>query len=159
MPNKRTKSDGAKAGGKTSYVYPQLHSDISKAVLPDIKNVWYNKKGSKNYNNEYSTHVRGSFRCDNENCSKRGWSSGKVAIQIRGYPTNGYKAVVFNQRCRSCDTLGALTLDEKSYVDRVAYRLKKWAGIELEEPPHGHGGSPPHRRDLCEGCRLGVCTA
>jgi hypothetical protein len=54
-----------------------------------------------------------------------------VIIQIRGYSGNGYNAVVFNQRCRSCDWLGALTLDEKSYIDRVAYRLKKWAGVAV----------------------------
>jgi hypothetical protein len=67
----------------------------------------------------------GKFRCNNNGCSNRGWGSKKVTILIRGYPENGYNAVVFNQRCMSCNGLGTLTLDENSYVKRVAYRLKK----------------------------------
>ncbi|KAF1362723.1 hypothetical protein EJ07DRAFT_105826, partial [Lizonia empirigonia] len=55
-------------------------------------------------------------------------------------------------QCKTCDQLGTLTLDEKSYVDRVAYRLKKWAGISVEQHSYAQREGPPHERDLCEGC-------
>ena len=99
----------------------------------------------------------GKFKCDNDDCPKNGWSSKKVAILIRGYPENGYSAVVFNQRCKSCKRFGTLALDETSYVERVAYRLKKWAGVPMEEQRHFARDGPPHRSELCEGCRRGYC--
>jgi hypothetical protein len=34
---------------------------------------------------------------------------------------------------------------DDSYVERVAYRLKKWCGVELERP------------EFCEGCKAGHC--
>jgi hypothetical protein len=76
---------------------------------------------------------------------------------MRGYQENGYNAVVFNQRCKLCDRLGTLTLDERSYIDRVAYRLKKWAGIQLERQYYAQIQGLPHKTDLCQGCTSGVC--
>lgn len=80
-----------------------------------------------------------------------------VTILIRGYPGNGYNAVVFNQRCKSCNWLGVFTLDKNSYVNRVAYRLKKWAGVHVEKQHYNGKTGPPHESDLCEGCKRGVC--
>ena len=57
----------------------------------------------------------------------------------------------------SNNKLGALTLDEHSYVERVAYRLKKWAGVRMEQMRYAGKGGLPHRSDLCEGCRRGYC--
>ena len=94
---------------------------------------------------------------NNNACSKDGSSSKKVAISIKGYPRNGYNAVVFNQRCMACKCLGTLTLDYESYVDRVAYRLKKWAGVAMEQKYFAPKEGPPHESDLCEGCKRGVC--
>jgi hypothetical protein len=99
----------------------------------------------------------GKFKCNNNACSKNGWSSKKIAILIRGYPGHGYNAVVFNQRCKSCSQLGTITLDERSYIDRIAYRLRKWAGFRVERQQHERKTSPPHRSDLCEGCKRGIC--
>ena len=76
---------------------------------------------------------------------------------MRRYGVNEYNAVVFNQRCRDCNSLGNLTLDESSYVERVAYRLKKWAGVELQAPPYREKKGPPHKSELCEGCKQGCC--
>lgn len=139
-------------------MFPSLHQDVANAVSDKITSTWFNKRHSdRDANNEYSTHVMGKFKCNNNACSTDGWSSKKVAILIKGYPRNGYNAVVFNQRCKACNCLGTLDLDEKSYVDRVAYRLKKWAGVSMEEPYYASKEGPPHARDLCEGCKRGVC--
>ena len=80
----------------------------------------------------------GKFKCNNHACSKGGWGSKKVAIMIRGYPGNGYSAVVFNQCCKACNQLGTLELDEKSYIDRVTYRLKKFGEVSLRACVHRH---------------------
>src|SRR3954468_13195721 len=105
-----------KSEPQVSYAFPQLHSAVANAVRPEIKNAWFNKSGKGDSTNEYSTNVMGKFLCVNTGCAKKGWSSKKVAIHIKGYGGNGYHAVVFNQRCKSCRELGALTLDQDSYV-------------------------------------------
>ncbi|KAI6089431.1 zinc-binding domain-containing protein [Hypoxylon rubiginosum] len=154
MPNKSRKP---KNEAKTSYMFPALHDDVSKAVSGDISNSWFKKKSGGTYNNEYSTHVMGKFKCDNGGCSNHGWGSKKVTILIRGFSGNGYNAIVYNQRCRSCNKLGTLTLDETSYIERVAYRLKKWAGVEMEEQRYDRREGSPHKAELCEGCKSGHC--
>jgi hypothetical protein len=80
-----------------------------------------------------------------------------VSIEIRGYDNNGYSAIVYNQRCKSCNRLGTFELNERSYTERVAYRLKKWAGIEMEAPPFNRIAGLPHEQAYCEGCRRGRC--
>ncbi|KAF2475023.1 uncharacterized protein BDR25DRAFT_215296 [Lindgomyces ingoldianus] len=143
---------------RASFMYQSLHQDVVKAVSDKIASTrFHEKSNSRDSNNEYSTHVIGRFKCNNNACSKDGWSSKKVAILIRGYPGNGYNAVVFNQRCKSCNKLGTLTLDEESYVDRVAYRLKKWAGVPMERQYYTPKGGLPHESSLGEGCKRGVC--
>jgi len=92
--------------------------------------------------------------------SQRGWGSKKICIVIRKYPNNGYNAQVFNQECVSCGELGRMHINVDSYVERVAYRLKKWAGIAVERPAHaGSLDRPPHKSELCEGCKRGFCQA
>jgi len=141
-----------------SFTFPLLHQDVANAVSDEIASTWFNRNASdNNCQNEYSTHVMGKFTCTNHGCTKDGWTSKKVAIRIRGYARNGYNAVVFNQRCVDCNRLGNLTLDENSYVERVAYRLRKWAGIRVEGQPYSGKEGPPHKRELCEGCKQGYC--
>ena len=140
------------------FMFPLLHEDVSNAVSDTISSAWFNKKGTdRDSTNEYSTHVMGSFKCSNNRCSSNGWGSKKVAIVIRRYPRNGYNALVFNQRCRFCNALGHLTLDKNSYVERVAYRLKRWAGVPMEQENNNLKKGPPHESKLCEGCRRGYC--
>jgi len=143
---------------RTSFMFPSLHQNVVNAVSDEIRSTWFSKKGGdEDSDNEYSTNVMGKFRCNNDSCSSRGWSSKKVSILIRGYPGNGYNAVVFNQHCKSCNGLGTLTLDENSYVERVAYRLKKWAGVRVEGQHYAGKVGPPHKSELCEGCKQGYC--
>ncbi|KAF2242405.1 hypothetical protein BU26DRAFT_524525 [Trematosphaeria pertusa] len=141
-----------------SFTFPELHEDVENEVSDEIGSTRFREKHSKrDCNNEHPTNVMGKFKCNNNACSKAGWTSKKVAILIRGYPRNGYNAVVFNQRCKSCNRLGTLILDEQSYVDRVAYRLKKWAGVYMERQSYDRKKGLPHESELCEGCKRGVC--
>ncbi|KAF2802114.1 uncharacterized protein BDZ99DRAFT_483133 [Mytilinidion resinicola] len=96
---------------KTSLMFPSLHQDVVNAVSDNITSTWFHKSDSDiDSNNDYSTHVMGRFICNNNTCSTEGWSSKMVATLIRGYPSNGYTAVMFNQRCKSCKQLGTLTI-------------------------------------------------
>ena len=143
---------------RTSFMFPWLHQDVVNAVSKSIESTWFcGRKNDKESNKKYTTHVMGKFRCKNDTCSTKGWASKKVSILIKGYAGNGYNAEVFNQRCKCCNQLGTLTLDEKSYVDRVAYRIQKWAGVPMEQRPYASKSSKPHEEDFCEGCKRGFC--
>lgn len=143
---------------KTSYMFPSLHQDVVNAVSDEITAPKFHMDNSdRAANNKYSTHVMGAFKCNNNTYSHHGWGSKKVAILIRGYSKGSYNAVVFNQRCKFCKTLGNLKLDEDSYVDRVAYRLKKWTGVAMEKQYVARKKGPPHESTLCEGCKQGIC--
>lgn len=98
-----------------------------------------------------------SFSCKAHGPNPMTWSSGLVCIVIRLHQGNRYSAVVYNQRCNRCEGLGLMRLDEISYVERVAYRLKKWAGIRMHERVYSKKIMPPHKKELCEGCKAGVC--
>jgi hypothetical protein len=140
------------------FMFPELHPNVTDAVSPEISWTWFNDADDDdNFDNKWFTHVMGRFICNNNACKKRFWDSKKVPIEIRGYDDNGYSATVYNQRCKSCDRLGTFELYERSYVERVAYRLKKWAGVEMEAPPFNGVEGPPHERDYCEGCKRGKC--
>lgn len=139
-------------------MFPSLHDAVYSEVLDDIGPTRFNGNNTDNgSNNRYSTRVMGRFTCPNDSCSTAGWGSKMVAILIRGYPGNRYNAVVFNQHCKDCNMLGILTLHEDSYVERVAYRLRVWAGVDVERPPYSPKQGPPHEREFCEGCKQGYC--
>jgi len=137
------------------FTFPELHPNVADAVFPEISSAWFSE--DDNFDREWFTHVMGRFTCNNNNCRKLFWNSRKVPIEIRGDGESGYNAIVYNQRCKSCDRLGTFKLNEPSYIERVAYRLKKWAGVEMEAPPFNGVGGPPHERAYCEGCRRGKC--
>lgn len=114
-------------------MFPTLHDAVQNEVLDDIGPTRFNGNNSdQGANNKYPTTVMGRFTCPNSSCYTAGWGSKTVAVLIRGYRGNGYSAVVFNQRCKTCNALGKLTLHEDSYVERVAYRLRVWAGVDME---------------------------
>ncbi|KAK4660742.1 hypothetical protein QC762_121730 [Podospora pseudocomata] len=154
--------DSTMSANHPEQTFPHLHN----AVIGNLNNILeprpYFKRGRReilsNFTKKYSTFVMANFTCENSQCSKAGWRSGKVTILIRGYENNGYHATIFNQRCDRCKKFGSLELDESAYIDRVCYRLKKWAGISMEmrssrEPKK----TLPHKNHLCEGCRKGFC--
>ncbi|KAK8029518.1 hypothetical protein PG993_010809 [Apiospora rasikravindrae] len=143
---------------RTFFMFPRLHQRVSDAVSKKIGPILFNKKGrDKDAIETYSTHVMGRFECKNESCNTKGWSSKMVAIVIRRFTEQKYNAVVFNQRCKSCNTLGIFHLDESAYTERVSYRLIKWAGLPQEQMPFEEKTGPPHERDFCEGCKNGHC--
>jgi hypothetical protein len=79
-----------------------------------------------------------------------------VAILIRRYKGNRYNAVVYHQRCASCNNLST-PKPNASYAERVAYRIKRWAGIKMKSPPYSKKKGLPHKSHLCEGCKAGLC--
>jgi hypothetical protein len=102
----RNKSSKPKGETRTSFMFLSLHQDVTNAVSNDIAWTWFPENDSDNdSNNKHSAHVMGRFRCNNYNSPSGGWASNKVAMLIRGYPENGYNAVVFNQRCKVCNQL------------------------------------------------------
>ncbi|KAK0657756.1 zinc-binding domain-containing protein [Cercophora newfieldiana] len=145
---KRNKDEGPNA----VHTYPSLHGRVLEAINGSIDPIpWFSAPGEGAVDEEYSTNIMGRFQCGNESCKV-------VAIHITKYTNSGYTAEVFGQRCRSCNKLGILTLDEQSYVDRVSYRLQKWAGVHVMAPVYnGRDDRPPHKTELCEGCKRGRC--
>jgi hypothetical protein len=144
----------------TTVMFPSLHDEVEN-VLSDsiVPKPWFNHAGENQQAiDEYSTNIMGRFECRNRACPQKGWGSKMIGIVIHRFPNNGYNAVVFKQRCKSCTKLGTLRLNEKSYVERVTYRLRKWAGIRMERPEYnGDNGGPEHENLLCEGCKRGYC--
>lgn len=156
--NKPNTSPTAHDAIHESYTFPALHDAIHNEVRSDVGSTCF-RKSNNGANNEHPTNIMSKFLCANDGCPTRRWTSKTVAIVIRGFPRGGYNAEVFNQRCRECNELGRMTIDEDSYVERVAYRLRRWAGAEAERPPYGGDQGPPHERSLCEGCKRGYCQA
>jgi hypothetical protein len=149
-----------KTGPKTTYMFSSLHKAVNAEVRGDIGATRFHDQNTDlNSDNVYETRVLARFECINGDCPKSSWISGKVTTRIRGYPGNAYNAVVFSQRCLVCNSLGRMILDTDTYVERVAYRLRKWAGIKMDQRPRVYRKMPPHKKDLCEGCRAGFCEA
>ncbi|KAK4223604.1 zinc-binding domain-containing protein [Podospora fimiseda] len=143
------------------YLIPSLHQRVVDKLSADgLSPVPEFDETDQNDNpeNTCNTHVMGKFRCSKDGCDGI-WTSKKVAIEIRRFRGNTYNAPVFNQRCKECDTLGILTVNEDIYVERVVYWLKKWAGMKVKRPKGtGIHHGLEHEREYCEGCRMGKCT-
>ncbi|KAK3347153.1 zinc-binding domain-containing protein [Lasiosphaeria hispida] len=165
MAGKKNRSKGKKKGPAqnladlpSQMVYPHLHGRVVEALLPDVLDPepWFvHEPGTRE--NRKETFIVGRFSCPNQSCRKAGWTTGKVCIHITSYANSGYRAIVWSQRCKLCDTMGILALDEQSYIDRVAFRLKKWAGLVVPAVPYVKRGTPPHLSDFCEACIAGFC--
>lgn len=142
---------------RTSFKFPQLNKAVADAVSPFMPSPRFQKTMDQTAQHQYQTFVMAKFTCNNHEGSPRAWTSKKVAIVIRAYGKERYNAVVYNQRCETCDNLGQIDLDESSYVDRVSYRLKVWAGVQMENRNFARGFGPPHLEEFCEGCKAGYC--
>ena len=126
-------------------MYPTLHDDVSYILEKDDLHLNFHRSDSgRTCIKEYDTNIMGQFVCRNHACSSNGWSSKRIAITIRMYPRAQYNARVYNQSCQRCNRLGEPHLDD-SYAERVAYRLKKWCGIEGARPIYSGQSNGPHQ--------------
>ena len=152
MPSRKSKTD------RIWSMYQTLHDDVSRLLEEnDLHFDFHENDDTRTCIKEYDTNIMGRFTCHNRACGSNGWSSRRVAITIRMYHGARYNARVYNQRCGGCNELGNPRLDD-SYAERVAYRLKKWCGIEMDRPTHSGPSKGPHQSNLCEGCKNGHCT-
>lgn len=152
MPSGKSKTD------RIWFMYQTLHDDVSRLLEEnDLHFDFHENDDTRTCIKEYDTNIMGRFTCHNRACGSNGWSSRRVAITIRMYHGARYNARVYNQHCRGCNELGNPRLDD-SYAERVAYRLKKWCGIEMDRPTHSGPSKGPHQSNLCEGCKNGHCT-
>lgn len=152
MPPKKPRSS------KRWSIYPSLHDDVSRLLEEhDLFFSFHEVDDIKISIKEYDSTVMGRFTCRNRECDSNGWSSKKIAITIRMYPGAKYNARVYHQRCKSCDSLSKPYLDD-SYAERVAYRIKKWCGIQMDLPYYSGQSKGPHHSHLCEGCKDGHCS-
>lgn len=137
---------------------PHLHKSVADLAEEYTNLTFTFRQGDtdRRATDVWNTNVMGKFTCSNENCRKSGWSSKKIAIRIRMYPDRQYNARVYHQRCKKCERLGELDLDD-SYAERVVYWLMKWNDVEMEKPSHGGQSKGPHNKKLCEGCKAGHC--
>lgn len=139
-------------------MYPELHDSVGLLLEEDgLFFTFFATDKDRGSIQEYDTNIMGRFECSNEACRQAGWGSKRIAITIRMYPEQRYNARVYRQRCKGCGSLGQPFPDD-SYADRIAYRLKKWSGIQMEQPIYTNRASKgPHESALCEGCKYGHC--
>ncbi|KAF4973992.1 hypothetical protein FZEAL_9060 [Fusarium zealandicum] len=143
----------------TSSMFPALHGKVSRLLQEDdLYFEFYEIDDDQTCTKDYDTNIMGRFSCRNPRCSTNGWSSKKITIRIRMYGGDRYNAKVYHQRCKACNSLSRPYVDDKSYADRIAYRIKKWQGIQMHRPHYGGESNAPHKEHLCEGCRDGHCT-
>ncbi|KAF1346513.1 zinc-binding domain-containing protein [Delphinella strobiligena] len=159
--NKQSRQQHGKSSidsGSTWSMYPSLHDEVSRLLeAEDLTFGFCEADDPNNCIHEHDTTIMGRFTCKNRACSSRGWSSKSIAITIRMYPGKLYNAKVYKQRCQSCRHLGQQPILDDSYAERVACRLKKWCGIQMDLPHYSGRSDRPHQSALCEGCRSGHC--
>ncbi|KAK7967656.1 uncharacterized protein PG986_001933 [Apiospora aurea] len=119
MANEASPSLNSGMETRASFMFPWLHKRVFSAVREQISPLVFHNKGQQS--DEYETYVMGKFVCNNTSCEKSAWTSKKVGVVIRRFEDEGrgmgYNATIFNQRCKSCNALGTLSLDQKSYVE------------------------------------------
>jgi len=145
--------------GKPWCMRPDLHDKVSRLLDTDnLSFIFHHADEVQSIIKEYDSNIMGRFICQNKACSSTGWGSKKIAISIRLYPEKQYNARVYRQRCKQCERLGRVVLDENSYAERIAYRLRKWSGMLVDAPYYSGYSKGPHQSDLCEGCKVGHCS-
>jgi hypothetical protein len=158
-PKSRTRPKSKPQGLDNSWsMYPALHECVSRLLEEDdVSFIFFAIDENKGSIEEHDTNIMGRFKCLNSVCPNAGWASKMIAITIRMYPEQQYNARVYHQRCKDCGSLSQPFPDD-SYAQRIAYRLKKWSGIEMDRPSFTVRTSErPHESALCEGCKHGHC--
>ncbi|KAF3170944.1 hypothetical protein TWF225_010683 [Orbilia oligospora] len=139
-------SGRAKEPPKTWYLFEEYHDKIREKVQGVIFS-----SNIQESDGEGERNLTGSFRCSNSSC-EHVWFSGKIAAIIRKYNQRDsqldYNVQVYNQRCKSCKSLGIMKLDEDAYVERVARLLKIWKGEDVPEVSHDFRQTDPHEDEL-----------
>ncbi|RDL31903.1 Uncharacterized protein BP5553_09305 [Venustampulla echinocandica] len=139
-------------------MFPLMHDNVAFLLeVEDLHFTFHDLDEDIGSIQTYDTSIMGRFNCRNKRCESNGWSSMRIAITIRMYPGEQYNARVYHQRCIACNLLSKPILDD-SYAERVAYRLKKWCGVELELPEFSGQSKGPHAKEFCEGCKAGHCS-
>jgi len=159
-PTRKSRKTSTKLKGKPKEwsMYPSLHDNVSSLLRENNLFFDFHKNDDpKDCIKEYDTNIMGLFTCHNPACTSRSWKSKKIAITIRMYPREQYNARVYHQRCEACGVVSKPQVDD-SYAERVAYRVKKWRGVDMEVPPYSRQKGLPHKRELCEGCKYGHCS-
>jgi hypothetical protein len=146
----------------TTEMFPSLHKEIENALSSEGTTIkpkpWFNRaETDKARIQQHETYIMGKFRCYNPVCQQNGWGSKKIFTLIQRFPNSGYNAIVFKQSCRACKKVGKMSIDEQAYIERVTFRLKRWAGITMVEEDHERKPGPPHDEDHCEACKRGFC--
>ncbi|KAM0190390.1 hypothetical protein ACHAPI_009378 [Fusarium lateritium] len=152
MANQEAKTEPPK-----SSMYPDLHYYVAESLDEDDLEYSFRDHDTKtDIKREYHTKTIGKFICGKATCTHK-WDSNSVAITIREYEDKSYNALVYHQRCSRCETSTRADLDKLCYADRVAFRLKKWNGIEAQQLSRQVEHKGPHKEELCEGCKTGRC--
>ncbi|KAF9344633.1 hypothetical protein BGX26_004091 [Mortierella sp. AD094] len=133
-------------------LYPELDWSVDEKLMKP--HTFYDVDDGLHALKEYDTFVSGVFLCS-KRCSKRGWSSGKIAISIRLYDDDQYNARIHHQRCRGCDALSRPTLDAEAYGERVSYRLNKWSRFKVVLPKYESKQTPPTTVKIVKGVSSG----
>lgn len=124
------------AGVSQSFnLQPALHDEVLQSLRAyDLAFDFFAIDDSRGILKEHGTSIMATFTCTNRSCPTARWTSKQIAITIRQYPGGRYNARVYFQRCELCDSLSEPELDN-SYAERISYRLAKWSGLAVEEPP------------------------
>lgn len=142
-----------------SSMYPELHNYVAESLDDDGLEYSFRDHDKKvDIKRQYDTNIIGEFVCGNKACVRHKWHSNSIAITIQEYEDKSYNVVVYHQICSRCKKSTRATLDKLSYSDRVAYRLKKWNGIDSKQLVREVESKGDHKEKLCEGCIKGLCS-
>lgn len=149
----------SKRAQKLFCLLPSLHDDVSALLEEDdLSFSFHAEDDPAGCVREWNTNVTGWFVCRSNKCKDHKWESSMISTTIRMYPGAEYNARVYKQRCVKCHALGQPMLkDPGSYAGRVAYRIKKWCGVDTECPTYPREIKGRHAAELCEGCKAGRC--
>ncbi|KAF3018853.1 hypothetical protein E8E14_007143 [Neopestalotiopsis sp. 37M] len=148
-----------KVRGQGWCMYPELHEQVLRDLQTvSLSHSFHHEDDYSGCIKDYDTKIMGTFRCQHNRCRGSQWSSKHIAITIRLYEGGMYNARVLSQLCGLCKNATRPQPDQ-TYVSRIAYRLKKWSGLDVEAPPYTKRSDESFNdRNLCQGCKHGHCN-
>lgn len=102
--------------------------------------------------------------CERENCGNQ-WRSGKITALVCSHRIDDSSIAIgvycTIQRCKECHTKGRMInqVDSDS-VDRLFQKCRLILGMReaMEAGEKGAVQTKPHRAELCDACKVGVCV-